>query len=122
MQESDVVSLHVPLTNKTKDLISIKELELMKPSAILINAARGPIVNSIDLKIALQNKIIAGAAIDVYEKEPPLETNHILFDAPNAMLLPHIGYATQEAIELRGEIVINNIINWLDGNPQNIMN
>jgi D-3-phosphoglycerate dehydrogenase len=122
LQESDIVSLHIPLTNETKNLISKKELALMKSSSILINTARGAILNSTDLKDALQNKSIAGAAIDVYEKEPPLDINHELFNAPNTILLPHIGYATQEAIKLRGEIVIDNIIKWFDGIPQNIMN
>jgi len=120
--ESDIVSLHVPLTNETKNLISKKELELMKSSAILVNTARGPIVNSTDLKLALQQQVIAGAAIDVYEKEPPLDINYKLFDAPNTILMPHIGYATKEAIKLRGKIVIDNILKWLEGNPQNVIN
>jgi D-3-phosphoglycerate dehydrogenase len=122
LKESDIVSLHVPLTDKTKSLIGKEELSLMKPSSILINTARGPIVNQVDLKLALQEETISGAAVDVYEKEPPLDANHVLFDAPNSILLPHIGYATKEAIKLRGEIVIDNINKWLEGNPQNIMN
>jgi len=122
LKESDIVSLHVPLTDETKNLIGKKELELMKSSSIIINTARGPIISIFDLKSALIEKSIAGAAIDVYEKEPPLEQDHIIFDAPNTILLPHIGYATKEAIELRGIIVVDNITQWLDGNPQNIMN
>jgi D-3-phosphoglycerate dehydrogenase len=122
LQKSDIVSLHIPLTDETKNLISKKELALMKSSSILINTARGAIVSSTDIKDALQNKSIAGAAIDVYEKEPPLDINHKLFNAPNTILLPHIGYATQEAIKLRGEIVIDNIIKWFGGIPQNLMN
>lgn len=119
---SDIVSIHVPLTDKTKGLIGKNELELMKPNSILINTARGPVIDNIELKIALDNNKIAGAALDVYEKEPPLDKNYPLFDSPNTILLPHIGYATEEAIQLRSEIVIENIKKWLQGKPQNIMN
>ncbi|MCK5168482.1 MAG: hydroxyacid dehydrogenase, partial [Bacteroidales bacterium] len=122
LKESDIISLHVPLTEETQHLIGEKELQLLKPTTILINTARGAIVDYKSLAVVLKNKKIAGAAIDVYEKEPPLDKNHPLFEAPNVVLLPHIGYATKEAIELRGEIVIDNINKWLSGNPQNVMN
>lgn len=119
---SDIVSIHVPLTENTKELIGKKELELMKSTSILINTARGPVVNYTELKRALDENKIAGAAIDVYEKEPPLDKDYSLFNSANTILLPHIGYATEEAIQLRAEIVIENIKKWLDGRPQNIMN
>ena len=122
LENSDVISLHVPLTEETKHLIDLKKLELIKPSAILINTARGPIIDNIALAEALKNSKIAGAAIDVYEKEPPLDQDHPLLKAPNVILLPHIGYATQEAIKLRGKIVVENILQWLHGKPQNVMN
>lgn len=122
LKTSDVISLHVPLAKETKHLIRENEIHLMKETSILINTARGPIVDYKFLSKALNNKKIAGAAIDVYEKEPPLEKDHVLFDAPNTILLPHIGYATKEAIELRGKIVIENIKKWLNGKPQNMMN
>lgn len=122
LKESDIVSLHVPLTKETKYLIGEKELQLLKPTTILINTARGAIVDYKSLAAVLKDKKIAGAAIDVYEKEPPLDKDHPLFEVPNVVLLPHIGYATKEAIELRGEIVIENIHKWLSGNPQNVMN
>ena len=122
LKESDIISLHIPLTKETQYLIGEKELQLLKPTTILINTARGAIVDYKSLAVVLKNKKIAGAAIDVYEKEPPLDKNHLLFEAPNVILPPHIGYATKEAIELRGEIVIENIYKWLNGNPQNIMN
>ena len=122
LKESDIISLHVPLTEETQDLINKKKLQLLKPQAIIINTARGPVINYHALSEALINHNISGAAIDVYEKEPPLEKNHPLFNAPNLILLPHIGYATHEAIKLRGDIVIENIHKWLAGNPQNIMN
>lgn len=122
LKTSDIISLHLPLSPETKHLITNKELNLFKPNAILINTARGPIVNYNDLKAALINNTISGAAIDVYEKEPPLDKDYLLFNTPNTILLPHIGYATKEAIELRGDIVIENIIKWMQGKPQNIMN
>lgn len=102
-------------------LLIKKKFRLVKSSAILINTARGPVVDYNALSASLKDAQIAGAAIDVYEKEPPLDKDHPLFEAPNTILLPHIGYATQEAIRLRGKIVIDNIIGWLNSNPQNVM-
>ena len=122
LKNSDIVSLHVPLTDKTRNLIGEKELNKMKPNAILINTARALVVDYSALSKALKDFKIAGAAIDIYEKEPPLEKEYPLFDAPNTLLLPHIGYATKEAIEQRGKIVIENIYTWLQGKPQNVMN
>lgn len=122
LKESDIISLHVPLTNETKGLLGAEELQLLKSTSILINTARGAIIDYNALTDILKRNRIAGAAIDVYEKEPPLDKSHPLFEAPNTILLPHIGYATNEAIELRGNIVIDNIIKWFNGNPQNVMN
>lgn len=122
LKESDIVSVHIPLTKETKGLLGIEKLQLLKSTSILINTARGVIVDYSALSDLLKRNLIAGAAIDVYEKEPPLGKNHPLFDAPNTILLPHIGYATNEAIELRGNIVIDNILKWLKGDPQNVMN
>ena len=109
LRESDIVTLHIALNNKTRDFITEKELKLMKPSAILINTARGPVVNEQALADALKSGIIAGAATDVYGTEPPLKADHPLFDAPNLIMLPHIGFATEEAFELRLGIVIRNV-------------
>ncbi len=122
LKESDIVSLHVPLTDQTKGLIGKEEFKKMKPSAILINTARGPVVNSEALCKALENGEIAGAAVDVYEKEPPLEKEHILFTAPNLIMLPHLAFATNESFDKRIEIVMENIRLWLQGKPRNIMN
>jgi len=97
LAESDIISLHVPLTDQTKNLLSLPEFRLMKQSAILINSARGQVVNMSDLSAALKIGMIKGAAIDVYEQEPPLPTNHVLMDCHNTLLLPHLGFATQEA-------------------------
>jgi len=122
LKNSDIVSLHIPLTDETKNWISKEKIDLLKKTAIIVNTARGPIVDYHALTDALKNEQISGAAIDVYEKEPPLDKSHPLFEAPNLILLPHIGYATEEAIELRGKIVVKNIHQWLNGNPQNVMN
>ncbi len=121
LKESDVVSLHLPLFPDTYGLINAERLRLMKPSAILVNTARGNVVDIPELAEALKDGIIAGAAIDVYEKEPPLDGEHPLFGAPNTLLLPHIGFATEEAIHIRTEIVMENLWRWLQGTPQNIV-
>lgn len=122
LKESDIVSLHVPLTSETKGFMGKNEFRLMKPEAILINTARGPVVDSDALCWALDEAEIAGAAVDVYEKEPPLVKDHILFTAPNLIMLPHIAYATNESFEKRIDIVMENIKLWLQGKPRNIMN
>ena len=119
LTNSDIVSLHIPLTDETCGLINERKFKLMKPNAVLINTARGPIVDFTALANALIAGIIGGAAIDVYEHEPPIEENHPLFSAPNTILLPHIGFATKEAICTRSEIVINNIKSWLGGRVEN---
>ena len=110
LKESDIVTLHIALNDETRDFITANELKLMKPSAILINTARGPIVNEQALADALKSGLIVGAATDVYGTEPPLKKDHPLFDAPNLIMLPHIGFATEEAFILRLGIVIQNII------------
>nr|WP_320117883.1 NAD(P)-dependent oxidoreductase [uncultured Marinifilum sp.] len=122
LKESDIVSLHVPLSDATKGLIGKEEFKLMKKSAILINTARGPVVDSDALCTALENSEIAGAAVDVYEKEPPLEKDHVLFNAPNLIMLPHVAFATHESFDKRIDIVMENIRLWLQGKPRNVMN
>ena len=114
MANSDIVTLHVPATQNTAQMINAEMISLMKPSAILINTARGAVVDNNALAHALKDGKIAGAGIDVYETEPPLPENHPLLSAPNAVLLPHIAYATREAFDIRADIVMNNIHKWLD--------
>lgn len=109
LKESDIVTLHIALNNETRDFITANDLRLMKPSAILINTARGPVVNEQALADALKRGVISGAATDVYGGEPPLGTDHPLLDAPNLIMLPHIGFATEEAFLLRLGIVLKNI-------------
>lgn len=109
MRRSDIISLHVPMTPETNGLISRELLALCKPTAILINTARGKVVDMNALAEALRDGRIAGAGIDVYEKEPPLPHDHPLLNAPNCVLVPHVGYATREAFDDRIEIVLGNL-------------
>ena len=115
-KESDIVTLHIALNNETRNFVSSKEINLMKESAIIINAARGPVVNAIALADALKNGRIAGAALDVYDTEPPIPESNPLLLSPNTMLLPHIGFATEEAFELRLGIVVRNVEKYLLNN------
>ncbi|MBQ2906385.1 MAG: hydroxyacid dehydrogenase [Bacteroidales bacterium] len=108
-KEADIVTIHIALNDETRDFVTAKELALMKRSSIIVNAARGPIVNAQDLSDALKEGRISGAALDVYDVEPPLDSNNPMLDAPNTILLPHIGFATKEAFELRLGIVVNNV-------------
>lgn len=109
LAKADIISLHTPLTNETFHLINEEKLSLCKPNAVIINTARGNVIDMKALAKALQNGALAGAAIDVFEKEPPLPLDHPLFQAPNCIVVPHIAYATQEAFEDRIKIVIQNI-------------
>jgi D-3-phosphoglycerate dehydrogenase len=121
MQKSDIVSLHVPLKDSTVDLIAEEEIAQMKKNAVLINTARGPVVNSEALAEALNKEEIAGAGIDVFEMEPPIPADHPLLNAKNTILTPHTAFATEEAFIKRAEIVFNNIEAWLKEKPQNVV-
>lgn len=109
MRTSDIVSLHVPLTSETKHLISRELLALCKPTAVIVNTARGNVVDMSALAELLRDGRIAGAGIDVYEKEPPLPHDHPLLNAPNCVLVPHVGYATREAFDDRIDIILRNL-------------
>ncbi|HZJ74533.1 MAG TPA: NAD(P)-dependent oxidoreductase [Perlabentimonas sp.] len=121
IKSADILSLHLPLTPETENLIGIREFKMMKPSSILINTARAKIVNERALIDALYQKLIAGAALDIYQYEPPLKKDYPLLKANNTLMLPHIGFATHEAIALRSRIIFENIKGWLNGKPQNIV-
>ena len=95
LQNSDFISIHVQGGERYKELIKLKELDMMKKNAFLINTSRGSIINEDDLIIALSTNVIAGAGLDVYEKEPLPEGNKLRF-LPNALLMPHVGYVTAE--------------------------
>lgn len=115
LEQADIVTLHCPLTEQSRNLINKDTLSAMKQTAILINAARGPVVNSNDLADALNSERIAGAGIDVFENEPPLDTNHPLLHSKNTIVTPHIAFASAESMAKRAEIVFNNIDIWLKG-------
>lgn len=118
LSQCDIVSLHVPLNDQTRGMIGREQLGRMKKNAVLINTARGPVVDSAALAQALEERKIAGCGIDVFEKEPPLE-DHPLYHAPNTLLTPHVAFATTEALIKRARIAYGNIAAWAQGNPQN---
>jgi len=121
LSESDFVSLHVPLTDKTRHLIGIQQLSQMKRSAFLINASRGPVVNEKELVEALGKGIIAGAGLDVYENEPALTPG--LTNLPNVVLTPHVGSGTIEDRTRMAQIATNNLLDGLKGEmPRFILN
>lgn len=121
LQTCDIISLHVPLNAHTKHLINAQKLALMKPNAILINTARSPVVDSQALADALNSHQITGAGIDVFEMEPPVPSDHPLLHSINTIVTPHVAFATKEALEKRAVIVFNNILNYLNGSPTNII-
>lgn len=118
---SDIVTIHIPLTDATHHLIGAEQLQLMKPTSILINTAVGPLVDSVALAQALRDGTIAGAGIDRPDIEPPIPADYPLFDAPNTVIMPHIGYATDEALERRAAITFRNIVQWEKGEQENIV-
>lgn len=113
LRQSDIVVLHCPLNDATRGLINAEKLAMMKPSALLVNAARGPVVVEQDLAAALEKGTIAGACLDVFDKEPPLDPAAPILHAPNTLVTPHAAFATQESMSLRAEIVFENLSNWL---------
>ena len=119
VREADILSLHVPLTDATRHLIDAKRIDMMKETAILINTARGPVVDNEALAKALKAGKLRGAGIDVFEVEPPIPTDHPLCDAPRTVLTPHIAFASQEAFVTRAHIVMDNIVAFLKGEPVN---
>jgi glyoxylate reductase len=116
LQQSDFVSLHCPLTPQTRHLIDAGALALMRPTAILINTARGPIVDQAALREALVDGTIAGAALDVTDPEP-LPADDPLLSAPNLIVVPHIGSATHATRERMADLAVDNLLAALDGRP-----
>ncbi len=119
LQNSNVVTLHVPLNEATKNLINEERLSLMKSSAVLINLARGPVVDSKALADALNEGRLAKACIDVFETEPPIDENHPLLKAKNTLVTPHIAFATEESMVIRAELTFDNVYSYLQGNIKN---
>ena len=120
-REGDIVSLHSPLTDETRQMVNAGLLSTMKPSAMLINTARGALINEKDLADALNNDRIAGAALDVLSSEPPLKDNP-MFTAKNCIITPHIAWATIEARQRLLDESIENIKAFLNGKPRNVVN
>ena len=119
LRRSDIVVLHCPLNDSTRGMINAEKLAMMKPTALLVNVARGPVVVEKDLAAALENGVIAGAAIDVFDKEPPLDTASPILHAPNCIVTPHVAFATQQSMSLRAEIVFDNLAKWMEGHQIN---
>ena len=120
--QSDVISLHCPLTEETRDLIGRAELDLMKPSALLINTARGALIDETALIVALRNGRIAGAGIDALREEPPRHGNPLLdVDLPNLIITPHVAWASREAVQALADQLIDNLEAFIGGQPQNLL-
>jgi len=122
LAESDVVTLHCPLTEDTRDMFGRKEFAMMKPSALLINTARGALIQDESLVEALQSGLIAGAAVDCLREEPPRNGNVLLdLKLPNFIVTPHVAWASDEAVQALADQVIDNIEAFVAGRPQNIL-
>lgn len=121
LQTSDIVSLHTPLNDATKHLLNKERIALLKPNAIVINTARGGVLDSDALADALNAGAIAGAGIDVFEMEPPVPRDHVLLHSKNTVVTPHVAFASHEALFTRAQIVVENILQWQAGTQQNII-
>lgn len=113
LRQSDIVSLHVPLCDETRGLIGERELALMKPTALLVNTARGPVCDIAAVGRALIESSIAGAAFDVFEQEPPLPIDHLLLSTNRCLVTPHVAFATEESFAARADIVFGHVDEWL---------
>ena len=120
MRRSDIISLHTPNNSSTRGMITRELFGLMKPTAIFINCARGPIIDDEALADALNEGRIAGAGIDVFDVEPPLPEDQPLLHAKNCLLTPHVAFLSEEAMVRRAHIAFDNTIAYLDGKPRNV--
>lgn len=121
LEISDIVSLHCPLTEETRGMIGKEQLAKMQKSAILINTARGPVVDNNALAEALNQGAIAGAGCDVFDMEPPLPADYPLLKAKNAILTPHLAFYSKESLNERARIVFDNLYAWLVGKQINVI-
>ncbi len=123
MSSADVITVHCPLTPETENLLDAKAFELMKPSAIVVNTARGAVINERDLAAAIEAGKIAGAAIDVLAVEPPDDDHPYmkLLDRPNFILTPHVAWASTEAMQTLADQLIDNVENFIAGSPSNVV-
>ncbi|MDD6043662.1 MAG: 2-hydroxyacid dehydrogenase [Eubacteriaceae bacterium] len=120
MAESDIISLHTPANAETKGMISAEKIAMMKPSAIFVNCARGPIVDNCALAQALNDDKIAGAAIDVFDMEPPIPEDYPLLHAKNTLLTPHVAFLTKESMVRRAKTEFSNVYAYLKDEPENV--
>ena len=122
LEQSDIVTLHCPLTEATRDMFGRPEFELMKRNALLINTARGALVQEAALTDALQAGLIAGAAVDALREEPPQNGNQLLdLNLPNFIITPHVAWASDEAVQALANQVIDNIEAFIAGREQNVL-
>lgn len=122
LAESDVLSLHLPLTSATRDMIGIEQFRKMKRTALLINTARGGLVNEAALIQALDQGLIAGAGFDVLTQEPPPDDHPLLgVKRPNFVLTPHVAWASNEAMQALADQLIDNVEAWAAGQPRNLV-
>jgi len=122
LRASDVISLHCPLTDETRNLFGRSEFELMKRTSLMINTARGALVDDAALIDALKNGLIAGAGIDALREEPPVHGSPLLdLDLPNFIITPHVAWASNEAVQALADQVIDNIEAFVAGRPQNLL-
>ena len=117
-KDMDAISLHIPLNNETKNIVNYELLKSMKKNCIIINAARGGIVNEVDLDRALNEDLIFGAGLDVFETEPPIENNPLLQNK-KVFLSPHTAAFTEECMTRMGKETVQNIFDFFDGNLEN---
>ena len=120
-RESDIISLNCPLNDSTRGMFDFGRIAMMKKTAILINVARGPVVDSRALADALNEGRIAGAGIDVFETEPPLDVNHPLLHTPNTIVTPHVAFASKESMALRAQIVFDSLDSFIAGKQVNVI-
>ena len=120
-READIISLNCPLNDSTRGMFDAARIAMMKKTAILINVARGPVVDSRALADALNAGRIAGAGIDVFETEPPLDVNHPLLHTPNTIVTPHVAFASKESMALRAQIVFDSLDSFLAGKQVNVI-
>jgi glycerate dehydrogenase len=121
LRTSDILSLHAPLT-RTSGIIGEQELRMMKPTAVLVNTARGGLVDEAALAKALQQGLIGGAGIDVLSSEPPRQGNPLLdLNLPNLIVTPHVAWASNEAMQTLADMLVNNIESFVAGHPKNVV-
>jgi glycerate dehydrogenase len=122
LHRSDVITLHTPLSADTRNLIGSTELTAMQSHTLLINVARGGLVDELALAHALRTRLIGGAAVDVLNEEPPKADNPLLeLDLPNLIVTPHVGWASEEALKIMAEQLIDNIESFVSGSPKNLV-